>query len=89
MSVTSHPSTTPTHLIDIVIQRLIRALRVLHLLDHIRVETEAESVLVVNQRLENEVQAFLDSLQLGDVSSVFKQICVRENGDGEGENVVR
>lgn len=46
---------TQTHLIDFIIVRLICTLSVLHLLDHVRVETEAKCVLVVDQRLEDEV----------------------------------
>lgn len=64
------------HLVHIVVMWLISALCMLHLLDHVGVKTEAERVLVVDQWLENKVQAFLDGFQLLDAGSILQQIAV-------------
>lgn len=46
---------TSTHLINFIVVRLISTLRMLHFFNHVRVQTEAERIFVVDQRLENEV----------------------------------
>ena len=45
--------------------------RVFHLLDHVLVETEAKRVFVIDKRLQDEVQAFLDNFQVFDVVSLL------------------
>ena len=56
--------------------RLESAFCMLHLLDHVRVQTEAECVLVVDQRLEDKVQALFHRFQLLDVGAVLKNAAV-------------
>lgn len=68
---------TQTDFINIVIMRLISAFGVLHFLNHVLVKAKAESVLVVDEWLEDEVQALLYLLQLLDIGALFQQVAVR------------
>lgn len=69
--------------------RLISALSILHLFYHVGVKTEAECVLIIDQWLENEVQAFFGDFQFFDVGSLLQQITVRQDCDGKRQDIVR
>lgn len=80
--------TKPTHIVGVFVVRFERILVVLHSLDQVLVEAEAEKLLVVDERLEDQPKAALDLSQLDRVGVPREARIVRQYWDGKHQHVV-